>query len=197
MRHARLAIVCALLLAVAACGSMARRAAVPGDWAHSRAALQSHDTFMMTGRVGVAAGEEGFNARLRWKQSGARSELALEGPLGVGGVQVEAEGETFRVQTSKGEKLDSEAARAVLKERLGFAPPLRSLRYWVLGVPDPAEPAEETLDESGRLATLQQGGWQISYTRYVAAGGGWLPDRLTLQNGTVRVRLIVESWSPS
>ncbi len=39
--------------------------------------------------------------------------------------------------------------RSVKSRRLGFEPPARELyRYWVLGVPDPAHPAAEVLDDT-------------------------------------------------
>ncbi|HEY8506781.1 MAG TPA: lipoprotein insertase outer membrane protein LolB, partial [Steroidobacteraceae bacterium] len=91
--------------------------------------------------------------------------------------------------------LDSEAARAEIVQRLGFEPPLSSLRYWVLGVPDPSASATEQLDDQQRLRQLQQAGWNIEYGSYMAANGEWLPQRMTLQREGVRVRLIVDSWS--
>jgi outer membrane lipoprotein LolB len=64
----------------------------------------------------------------------------------------------------------------------------------VLGVPDPATPAQESLDAEQRLASLTQDGWQVTYGAYVAAGAETLPARLTLERDTVRLRLLVEDW---
>ena len=97
-------------------------------------------SFDLKGRVAVAAGNEGFNARLLWRQTGTRSNVALDGPLGAGGVQITADGPSLSVVTSRGDHLDNEAARSELAKRLGFDPPIGSLRFWVLGVPDPCEP---------------------------------------------------------
>jgi outer membrane lipoprotein LolB len=121
--------------------------------------------------------------------------VALDSPLGAGGVQITADGPSLSVVTSKGDHLDNEAARSELATRLGFDPPIASLRYWVLGVPDPATPAKETLDNQQRLASLQQDGWQVVYDGYMSVGGEWLPARVTLQREGVRVRLIVDGWS--
>jgi outer membrane lipoprotein LolB len=121
--------------------------------------------------------------------------LALEGPLGAGGVQVTSDGEDLSVVNSRGEHLDHEAARSELVTRLGFEPPLGSLRYWVLGVPDPAEPAQQSLDAQQRLVSLQQGGWQIDYGGYMSVAGEWLPAKLTLQREGVRVRVVIDGWN--
>ncbi len=128
-------------------------------------------------------------------QDGTRSQVALAGPLGAGGVQITAQGNDLSVVTSHGDHLDSAAAHAELGSRLGFDPPLSSLRYWIQGVPDPASPAQETLDPQQRLQSLQQNGWQIDYTDYMTVNGGWLPARMTVQRAGVRVRLVVDGWS--
>jgi outer membrane lipoprotein LolB len=164
-------------------------------WEARRPQLQALAHFELKGRVAVAAGNEGFNASLHWLQDGARSQLSLAGPLGVGGAEVSASGEELNLVTSRGEHLDSEAAHAALAAHLGFDPPLSSLRYWVLGVPDPGAPATEALDrQAQRLSALMQAGWRIDYTEYRAVGADALPARLTLQRDTVRVRLLVDEW---
>jgi outer membrane lipoprotein LolB len=165
------------------------------SWEVRRPELQARDHFQLTGRVAVAAGGEGFNANLRWTQEGARSQLTLEGPLGVGGAQVTASGNDLTLVTSRGEHVDSDAAHAALAARLGFDPPLSALRYWVLGVPDPTQPASESLDPAQqRLSSLTQDGWRVDYQGYASADGQALPARLTLQRDSVRVRLFVDHW---
>jgi outer membrane lipoprotein LolB len=163
-------------------------------WPERRAELQSLSPFQLTGRVAVAAGSEGFNAHLSWAQSGPRTTLQLNGPLGVGGVHVVADGATLSVETSKGKRLTSDEARAELTDKLGFEPPLTSLRYWVLGVPDPATSSVETVGPDQRLAALEQNGWRIVYSSYMSAGDHWLPQRLALERGDVRVRVVVDQW---
>ena len=165
-------------------------------WDVTRPALQARDHFQVKGRVAVAAGKDGFNAGLRWIQAGAVSLVSLEGPLGAGGVQITSDGNSLSIVTAHGDHLDSDAARAELDTRLGFDPPLGSLRYWIQGVPDPATPAQEKVDpQQQRLQSLQQNGWQIDYTGYMPNGSVSLPARLTLQRAGVRVRLVVDGWN--
>jgi len=188
------AAVLAALAALAACRTVPPRAA-PTSWEVRRPQLQALAHFELRGRVAVAAAGEGFNANLRWIQQGAHAQLTLQGPLGVGGAQVIAAGDELTLVTPHGEQLDNAAAHAELAARLGFDPPLSSLRYWVLGVPDPAQPSTEALDASQqRLAALTQSGWHIDYVSYGLAGDGSLPARLTLQRDAVRVRLLVDDW---
>ncbi len=188
----------ALALAVlAGCVSVpARKPVAPAPWPQRREQLQALDPFELTGRVAVVAGSEGFTARLDWQQRGARSTLDLNGPLGIDGVHVVEDRGTLDVETSEGKRLTSDEAHAELAGKLGFDPPLGSLRYWVLGVPDPASPAAETVGANQRLASLQQDGWQIVYSAYTSASGDWLPQRMALSRGHVRVRLVVDRWQP-
>jgi len=189
---------CLLFLAftLTACKTLAPAVApAPAEpWEVRRAALQARGNFDLTGRIAVAAAQEGFNAKLRWQQQGSQSELALDGPLGVGGVRITSDRGSVSVLNSRGERLDNEAARREIETRLGFEPPLASLRYWVLGVPDPARPADETLDDTRRLATLKQDGWQIDYGSYANVHGESLPSRVTMKRENVRVRLVVDGW---
>jgi outer membrane lipoprotein LolB len=183
-------------LALAGCASAPPRKStlVAAPWSERRTQLQSLDAFQIKGKVAVAAGTEGFSARLTWDQQGARSSVALDGPLGVGGLRVIADGDALNVTTSKGVQLDSDAARAELSAKLGFEPPLGSLRYWVLGVPDPAQPSIETLGPDQRLLTLDQSGWHIDYAAYAEHAGDTLPQRLAVTRADVRLRLIVQDW---
>jgi outer membrane lipoprotein LolB len=167
-------------------------------WDVTRSELQARDHFALKGRVAVAAGKDGFSASLRWTQAGTRSQISLEGPLGAGGVQITSDSDALSIVNSHGDHLDSDAARADLEARLGFDPPLGSLRYWIQGVPDPARPAQETVDpQQQRLQSLQQDGWKIDYASYTPSGGGnmWLPSRMTVQRPGARVRLVVDGWT--
>ncbi len=200
MRAGAGAILACASLALTACVTAPSKPSGPAgpaqDWDARRAELQQQNNFELKGRLAVAAGKEGFNARLRWQQQGTQSDLALDGPLGVGGVRISTNGTDIEVVNSKGERLDNEAARNEITARLGFEPPLDSLRFWVLGAPDPVHAAEETLDELQRLSRLIQDGWDIEYAAYADVSGKWFPSRMTLKKNDVRVRVLVDGWQP-
>ena len=184
----------ALVFALGGCQTVPVPAAPSVAWSVRRPALQTLDRFGLNGRVAVAVGSQGFNAGLRWAQSGAVTRLALTGPLGAGGVQVTADGGRLSVVSSSGKRLGDTDARSELEDKLGFQPPLTSLRYWVLGVPDPGAPASVQLDSQQRLAGLTQDGWQIEYSAYMPVGAEWLPRLMTLRRQGVRVRMVVDGW---
>ena len=197
---ARAGLALAFVLALAAAMALGGCQTVPVPpaptvaWSVRRPALQSLDRFGLHGRVAVAVSGQGFNAGLRWTQSDAVTHLALTGPLGAGGVEVTADGADLSVVTSSGKRLGTAAARAELQDKLGFEPPLTSLRYWVLGVPDPGAPASVQLDSQQRLTELTQDGWRVDYSAYMPVGAEWLPRLLTLRREQVRVRMVVDGW---
>ena len=194
MTRAALVALFAVASFVSGCRTLPQAPAAAEPWEVRRSALQGREHFQIKGRVAVAAAAEGFTANLHWTQNGAQSQLALDGPLGVGGMRVTSDGATLTVTNARGERLDSEAARTELRARLGFDAPLASLRFWILGVPDPSTPAVEVVDVERRLTSLQQNDWQIDYADYVVVKGEWLPGRMTLYRADVRVRLIVDHW---
>ena len=184
----------ALVLALAGCQTVPVPSAPSVAWNVRRPALQTLERFGLNGRVAVAVGSQGFNAGLRWAQSGAVTQLALTGPLGAGGVQVTADGGNLSVVSSSGKRLGDTEARSELEDKLGFEPPLTSLRYWVLGVPDPGSSASVQLDSQQRLSGLTQDGWRIDYSAYMPVGAEWLPRLMTLTRQGVRVRMVVDGW---
>jgi outer membrane lipoprotein LolB len=184
-----------VLVALDGCHTLPPAASVSAPWDVRRPALQAQQHFMVKGRVAVATGTTGFNANLRWTQDADSAHLTLEGPLGVGGVQVNSSGDTLEVVNAHGEHIGNELARAELRTRLGFDVPLASLRYWILGVPRPDSPAEESVDQAQqRLEGLTQDGWHVAYGAYADVHGQTLPARLTLEREAVRVRLVVDDW---
>jgi outer membrane lipoprotein LolB len=189
------------LLWLAGCQSVPRPVAptaapdqVTAGWPARRAQLQARAQFTAQGRIGVVAGSDGFNGRVRWLQDGVRSTVSLDGPLGVGGVRIVNDAGALTLTTPSGQALDSQAAHDELVRRMGFEPPLNSLRYWVQGVPDPASPSTETPDAQGYLGSLAQSGWTVTFAAYMQTAAGALPQKLTVARDTVRVRLVIDTW---
>jgi outer membrane lipoprotein LolB len=164
------------------------------DWPARKAQLQARAQYTAQGRIGVVAGADGFNGRLRWIQDGMRSTVSLDGPFGVAGVRIVNDVSGLTLTTPSGEALDSQAAHDEMVRRMGFEPPLSSLRYWIQGVPDPGSPSTESPDAQGYLGSLAQSDWTVTYTAYMQTPDGVLPQKLTVARGNVRVRLIIEAW---
>ncbi|MCU0976848.1 MAG: lipoprotein insertase outer membrane protein LolB [Steroidobacteraceae bacterium] len=158
-----------------------------------REALQAREAWALAGRVAVAAAGEGATASLDWRQSSGSSELALRGPFGARALSVTVTGSDISLSDGEG-RLDGEDAHIYLENQLGADLPVSQLRYWVLGVPAPDAPFEETAGPDGLPERLVQLGWVIVFERYRPVDGLWLPSRITAEAGTTRVRLAVSRW---
>ena len=187
------------LLVLAGCRSAPPKTVTgPGadaPWSEQRAGLENLEHYGLNGRVAVAANGQGFSASLRYAQRAGSSELSLDGPLGIGGLRLELEGEDLQIATSRGDQLDGVEARAELERRLGFALPLDELRWWLLGIPAPGE-AQVTAAESGEISDFTQRGWRVSIDSREPGLGFSLPKRLTAEREGARMKLLVESWLP-
>jgi outer membrane lipoprotein LolB len=192
MRRLILLVACAAVLA----GCAALRSKVPpppaaaASWDERRTDLEQATRWDLDGRAAVALGQQGWQASLNWRQTGADSELHLAGPLGIGALMIKV--------TPAGLSLNgappSDAVVAQLQDRLGFELPLDNLRYWLLGIPDPNTPFELTRNAQDRAARLAQAGWNIEYDDYMAGDGDLLPKRLVLTRAGARVRIAVDRW---
>ncbi|MEO8017004.1 MAG: lipoprotein insertase outer membrane protein LolB [Pseudomonadota bacterium] len=173
-------------------GSIGPGAGAP--WPEQRTALEKLDRYGLNGRVAVAANGQGFSASLRYQQMPHGSNLALDGPLGIGGLRVVLDGQELQISTSRGEKLDGDAARAELERRLGFALPLTELRWWLLGVPAPGDASVEPGEVGAAITGFTQSGWRVVINSRAAGLGFSLPQRLTAEREGARLKLLVERW---
>lgn len=189
--NARLA-ACAAALLASGCATLPPPGT--GDWPARREALQALTGWTLTGRVAVAAGDEGFSGGLRWRQDGARAEIDMHGPFGGTALAIRVDGEAITVTDADGTRIDGEEARRITSEYVGTSLPLPELRYWLVGAPAPDSAYRETLGADARLTALEQAGWRVRYTRYGTAGGQVLPERMELTAGDVRLRFAVSGW---
>ena len=105
--------------------------------AASTAGIAALTGWVAAGRLAVAAGSEGGSGGFVWQQQGPETRLRLRGPLGAGSFEIASDGERISVTDAAGQVLGADA-RATLRSRLGADLPLSSLRYWMIGLPDPA-----------------------------------------------------------
>ncbi len=194
-RIAGIALLAALTLASGCAARKSLELPDLGDWESRRSLLGQLDEWAFDGRIGVVAGDDGFSGSLRWIQAGDDFEATVSGPLGIGTVRLEGDGRSVQLTDKDGERIVLEDAERDLFLRYGWTIPVRSLRYWALGIPDPALPAESLLGDDGQLERLVQGGWQVDITRYGEGGGQPMPTRLRAAGEQTRVKLSIHKWS--
>lgn len=184
----------ALALSIAGCVTYQGRLPPLTDWAERRAVLADWAEWRAAGRIGVRAGDEGFSAGFDWRQEDERLAASVRGPLGVGGVRLTGTPAELTVVRGRDEPLVLTDPEVELRARLGWTIPVGSLRYWLLGIPDPAAPAQTRFTPGGELAELVQHGWTVRYTSYAPAAGALMPRRLSAARDDLSLKVLVKQW---
>jgi outer membrane lipoprotein LolB len=164
-------------------------------WTAHLAQLTTLTGWSFEGRVGFVEGKDSGSGSLTWSQQGDRSVLDFSGPLGAGAVHMEGDASSLHVKTSRGDDFTTTDPETDLGARLHQPLPVLSLRYWVLGMPDPSADYTKTGDAHGELVSLDQRGWHVEYQGYAQVEGFSLPAQLVLQRDTVRIKLAVNDWT--
>lgn len=185
-----------LLIGLAACVSSGG-VLLPGidDWETRKAILGETDEWEFAGRIGVSAGDEGFNGKLWWRQDGVVFRARISGPLGVGTIFINGDRRELTLTDRDGVVTELIDAEVDLRERYGWTIPVASLRYWALGIPDPSSPSEAGFNETGQLSELKQRNWQVTISQYADGGGQSMPRRVTATNDDFKVRLVIDNWT--
>jgi outer membrane lipoprotein LolB len=185
----------AILLLVGGCATGPRPQPNENESAR-REALQALAAWSFRGRVAVAAGNDGFSGGLQWQQSGSNAEVSLHGPLGGEALRIHVDGANYVVETPDGASYDGESAQRLLAQRIGASRPLpiQDMRYWLIGVPAPGTPHEETLGTDQRLLSLTQSGWLIRYGTFESVGAYSLPQRIEMTTEGLRLRVAATDW---
>lgn len=170
-------------------------APVEQAWAAHRATMATVDPFTLGGRVAIQRGSEGGGAKLRWHQRGAETDLRIMAPMAQGSFRLQG-GEHGVVLTGPdGKRYQAANFEALMAAHLNWSFPVDGARFWVRGIPDPAQAVGNlNLDAEGRLRDLAQGGWRISVLAYRDFGGRTLPAKLFLNAGELQIRLIIDTW---
>lgn len=164
-------------------------------WQARRAKLAGLSGWALQGRV--ATGQLlGWTGNLAWREKAGHFDVRLSGPLGAGGLRARGTLDRVRIDTDDGRHFVTTHPDALVAKTLGFAFPLQPLNYWAKGLPAPGGYRRISVNGKGRLKSLKQDGWTVSYLDYTTPSGApaALPKRVVLDNGHTRIRLVVDRW---
>lgn len=188
-----------VLLALAGCASQApidESGRQAGQWERQQADVEAFDTWTMVGKAGLRTPEENTSANLDWNQHPHYFRMLISGPFGGGRSVLEGREGRFSLTTSDG-RFEAETPEALMEEQLGWSLPVRAMPDWVRGLPGDHESYQLETDELGFPNFLQQDGWEINYRDWEQVEGMWLPRRLVMNYGDVRITLVVNQWQSS
>jgi outer membrane lipoprotein LolB len=191
------------LVMLSACATRPPQPGVPdSERLHEErtARLLAWSGWSLTGRLGINRGDEGGSGRLDWIARGDRTRLDFRGTLGQGAWRLEVSPELARLELKDGTVREAQRVEDLLFDQTGWAAPVTALGWWVRGLawPDGPAPTHRELNEDGTLATLEQAGWRVDWSRYTeGADEQLLPSRLQLSRTDVSIKLAVSRWARS
>lgn len=146
--------------------------------------------FALNGRIAIKHNGTRHSAGVRWVHRTESDELLLQGPLGQTAARVyrDAQGATLDDGSKHYEAADVET---LMQQVLGWQLPLNGLHRWVLGQAAEGE-AQIERDELGRIASLQQDGWDVRYQRYDSDSADSMPSRMQLSRDALQVQLVID-----
>jgi outer membrane lipoprotein LolB len=179
---------------LAGCAFFQRQPEQLSSLSGSEQALYALKAWRLEGRVGVQTAKDAWHANLFWEHEADQDRLRISGPLNQGMLSIVVQKDLIYLNEGNGIGEMSRDPEALLKRRLGFAVPLSSLRYWILGLPDPAIAFVPSYDEKGGLTGFRQLGWLLGLDRFMKVGARVLPQKMLIQGSEVKLKLIADSW---
>lgn len=197
--HRFLAPLLALLLA--GCAGLGPRESVegPGDtgsWREHREHTSAIDGWQISGKLGIQAPQESGSGTLFWLQRQGYFDIRLAGPLGRGATRLTGRPDAVTLEVAGQGRFQADSPEALLEQQLGWRLPVSHLLWWVRGLPAPDSRSRLRLDDSSRLARLEQDGWTVDYLAYGSHDGYVLPERLRLRGHDLQLTLVIKDWQP-
>lgn len=156
--------------------------------------LKDLKSWQLKGGIAVKDGRDGFSASMNWAQYSPHAfKINLIGPLGNGNIKLIKKGKLVTLTDGK-KTFNSDNPETLLRKHTGYYIPVRSLYYWIRGLPDPRLPSQKSTDQYGHVSNLKQQGWQINYTRFTAFRGLDVPSKIIMSKAGIRVKIIINQW---
>lgn len=151
--------------------------------------------FTVEGKIAIRHERSGGNVSVVWHQQNSHYAIRLMGALGAGSIEIEGGPGKVGLIDTEGRHHQARTPEQLIHQVLGWSIPVSPLRYWLQGLPCPNTPiTRQFFDEANRLVLLQQQGWKIEYQEYIQQKGRFLPIKLTLQHGNVKLKFVFKRW---
>ncbi len=119
--------------------------------------------FSITGKIGVKTPKQSGSAFYAWAQDGDRFAIDLTGALGIGQTHIEGIPGKVSLNSAKTGLLEAETPEELLTRATGWLAPISYLPSWIEGRAVERN-STSTRDAQNRLATLNEGGWDVTFS---------------------------------
>ena len=154
----------------------------------TRESLYNLEQWSFEGRLGLTGIKDSWQANINWQHRSSDEEIKLSGPLGQGATIIKLTGTLVTIDRGNDKIQTSLEPEAFISQQLGMFVPVRSLRYWVIGVPEPGSPYVEA------GLGFRQAGWLIEYKQMQRVNAQNMPRRITVTNEKVKLKIMIDQW---
>ncbi|MDP1773321.1 MAG: lipoprotein insertase outer membrane protein LolB [Methylobacter sp.] len=164
---------------------------VEPDAHYSRAAmlhLYELEHWSFEGRLALTGQNDSWSANISWEHSPEAEKIKLSGPFGQGAVVISLAGNVVTIDRGGDDVQTSTRPEEFINQQLGMFVPVRSLRYWVVGLPEPSHSYKDT------DAGFNQAGWLSEYKQMQPVDDGAMPHKMMVMNRLVKLKLIIDHW---
>ena len=154
----------------------------------TRESLYKLERWSFEGRVAITGKKDAWQANINWAHAANDEKIKLAGPLGQGATLIQLTGDSVTIDRGDNKPLTSTQPELFINQQLGLFVPVQSLRYWVVGVPEPS--IRYNLTPTG----FTQAGWLIDYRQTQSVNGRAMPYKITVSNEQLKLKLIIDQW---
>ena len=178
---------CCILLMLSACSIAPVAPEVPYSKL-AREHLYKLERWSFEGRLALTGKNDSWSASINWGHSPDDEKIKLSGPLGQGATVIQLTGDLVTIDRGDGQAQSSTQPEVFINQQLGMFVPVRSLRYWVVGLPEPTSAFVET------ATGFKQAGWLIEYKQMQPIDDLSMPRKITVTNEQVKLKLVIDQW---
>jgi len=154
----------------------------------ARAHLYKLERWSFSGRLALTGKNDSWSANINWVHTPYDERIKLSGPLGQGATVIQLTGNLVTIDRGDGKAQSSSQPEAFINQQLGMFVPVHSLRYWVVGLPEPSSAFVET------ATGFMQAGWLIEYKQMQLVNDQSMPRNITVTNERVKLKLFIDQW---
>jgi len=186
-----------MLILLVACAPIQQSpvTSTPASWPQYQQQVTQLTRWNIMGKLGIRTPEQSNSARFNWQQLEQHFDISVTNLLGQSVASISGSDKEVQLIIAGHGNYITDQPDTLLQQELGWTLPISMLRYWVKGIPSPDSEAIYQLNNQGLMDSLSQADWQVDFIRYKALESHSLPSKIRLQQGNIKLTLIIKRWS--